>query len=110
MGRGRDRGRLAEGLDAAAGSVFQRGEREGAQSGAVVEAAEVLLGLGRNDRRQQDRLFSLYARDQSALWAARGHRHAAGRRLAPSVRARRAPGAWKFFAPTPRNTATPSPR
>ena len=42
-----------------------------------VEAAEVVLGLGRDDRQQQDRLLPLHARDQHALRARRSGRHAA---------------------------------
>ena len=58
----------------------------------TVEAAEILLVLGRNDRRQQDRLLPVYARHQPALRTARGAADAArGRRPGERVPPPRAP-------------------
>ena len=55
------------------------------------EAAEIVLGLGRDDRQQQDRLLPLHARDQHALRARRSDRHAARGRARERVRAPRPP-------------------
>ena len=52
-----------------------------------LEAAEVLLGLGRDDRGEQDRLLPLHAGDQHALRARRSDRHAARGRARERVRA-----------------------
>ncbi len=91
MGRGRHRGRLAEGADAAARPFVQRGEREGAQGFSGREAAAVLLGLGGDARVQQDRLLPLHAGDEPALRAARGVAHAAGGGPGECLRAPRPP-------------------
>ena len=50
MGRRRHRRRRAEGPDAAARHVVQRGQRQGARRVEDFEAAEVVLGLGRHAR------------------------------------------------------------
>src|SRR5665811_1724273 len=77
MGCGRYRRRLEERPDTAARAVVQCGQRQGARCRKNVEAAEILLELGRNARAQQERLFSLYAGDQSALRPARVAQYAA---------------------------------
>ena len=46
MGRGRDRRGLTEGPDAPARPLVQRDQREGAEGFAVVQAPEVVLGVG----------------------------------------------------------------
>ena len=91
VGRRRHGRRLAEGPDAAAGAVVQRARREGARRREEFEAAEVVLGLGRDDRQQQDRLLPLHARDQHALRARRSDRHAARGGPGERVRAARPP-------------------
>ena len=51
VGRRRHRRRLAEGPDAAAGPVVQRGQRQGARRQQDGEAAALVLGLGRDASR-----------------------------------------------------------
>ncbi len=58
MARRRHRRRIAEGADAAAGAVVQRGQRQGARGGEDREAAAVVLGLERDDRDQPERATS----------------------------------------------------
>src|SRR6478609_4689580 len=64
-------------IDAAGRHVFQRGEREGVCGGEKLAAGEVVLGLGRHARHEQDRFLSLHPGDADAAWARRRHRHAA---------------------------------
>jgi alanine-glyoxylate transaminase/serine-glyoxylate transaminase/serine-pyruvate transaminase len=52
-----------------------------------LDVAEVVLGVGRNARREQDGLLPVHAVDQPALWPARSTRHAAGGRAGERVRA-----------------------
>ena len=91
MGRRRHRRRLAEGPDAAARPVVQRGQRQGARGGEDLQAAEVVLGVGRDARHEQERLLPLHAGDQHALRPRRGDRHAARGRARQRVRAPRPP-------------------
>ena len=75
-----------KGLMLPPGPLVQRARREGAERRQEREAAEVLLGLGGDDRGEQDRLLPLHARDQHALRARRGSRHAARGRARERVR------------------------
>src|SRR6267142_1741971 len=79
MGRRRHRRRLTEGPDAAAGPVIQLHLAQGACRIQVGAAAAQLLGVGRDDRQWQERLFPVHAGDQPALWPRRGAEDAARR-------------------------------
>src|SRR4030095_13571180 len=87
----RDGGRLAEGADAAAGDQLQSALAQGAGGEPYCEAAEVVLGLGRNRDDEQDRLLAVHAEHQSALWPGGIDRDAARGRAAERVRATPAP-------------------
>ena len=100
MGRRRHRRRLAEGTDAAAGAVVQRGQRQGARREQAREAAALVLALGRDDRDEPAGLLSVDAGDQPPLRPARGARDAARGRPAEGVRAPR--------SGTPKRRAAPS--
>ncbi|CAA9328394.1 MAG: Serine--glyoxylate aminotransferase, partial [uncultured Nocardioidaceae bacterium] len=88
VGRRRDRRRLPEGPDAAAGAGLQRGEREGPRGLAIGGPAEVVLGLGADHGHQPERLLALHPRHQPALRAsgrpADARRGGARQRLRPS--------------------------
>ena len=77
VGRRRRRFGLAEGLDAAAGSVVHGHQPEGARCVQEGDAAALLLELGGHDRHQRVRHVPLHAGHRAALWARRGDRHAA---------------------------------
>ena len=72
MGRRRHGRRRAEGADAAARHVVQRGERQGAGGCEDLEDAEVVLGMGGHARHEQDRLLPLHAGDPDAAGPRRG--------------------------------------
>ena len=107
---------LAEGAHAAAGPELQRHQRKGACGLALRPVAEVVLGVGADDRRQSDRLLPVHARHQSAVRLERSAAHAGRRGSArmslpgiagwPRPRARRfAPGAWRSCAGARKSTA-----
>ena len=77
VGRRRLRRRRAEGPDAAARHVVQRGERQGARRHQDLQAHQVVLGLGRDAGDEQDRLLPLHAGDADAARPRRRHRDAA---------------------------------
>ncbi len=93
MGRRRHRRRFAEGPDAAARTVVQRDQREGARRIESREDAALLLGLERDARAERQRLLPVHAGDQPALRPARGDRDAARRGAAERLRAPRTPRA-----------------
>ena len=67
-----------KGPDAAAGAVVQRDQRQGARGVARRRSCRARTGTGTDMlAMQHDRLFPVHARDQPALRAARGARHAA---------------------------------
>ena len=89
VGRRRDGRGLAEGPDAAAGPVVQRGQRQGARGVADRAAAALLLGLGRDaSRRTSNGFFPVHAGDQPALRAARGDRRCCSKKACENVFAR----------------------
>ncbi len=88
MGCRRHRRRLAERPDAAAGTLVQRDQRQGARGVETREAAALVLGVERDDRDERDWLFPLHARDQPALRTARSARDAAREEGLPNVFAR----------------------
>ena len=92
MGRRRLRRRRAEGPDAAARHVVQRHQRQGARREQDLEAAEVVLGLGRDADHEQSRLLPLHAGDADAAGPQRRHRHAARGRARQRVRPPSPPG------------------
>ena len=92
MGRRRHRRRRAEGPDAAARHVVQRDQRQGAGRQQDLQAAEVVLGLGRDADHEQDRLLPLHAGDADAARPRVSHRDAARGRPRQRVRAPRPPG------------------
>ena len=91
LGRRRHGGRLAEGPDAAARPLLQRGEREGDRGVQDLEDDQGVLELGRDAGGQRQRLVPLHARHQPALRPQRGLRHAAGGRARRGVRPPRPP-------------------
>ncbi len=121
MGRRRHRRRRAEGPDAAARHVVQRHQRQGAGSGQDLEAAEVVLVVGRHADHEQGRLLPLHAGDADAAGPRRVDRHAARGRPRQRVRAPRrasarrraarcAPGVSKSCAASRNIIRRPSPR
>ena len=69
MGRRRLGRRRAEGPDAAARHVVQRHQRQGARGQQDLQAAEVVLRLGRHAQHEQGRLLPLHAGDADAAAA-----------------------------------------
>ena len=115
VGRRRDRRRLAEGTDAAAGTGVQRRQREGARVAATGRVSALLLRLGADHRGQPRRLLSLHPGDQPALRAcARRSRCSRRRRSTPCSPATSAtprpraapcgPGGWRCSARTSAST------
>ena len=86
MGRRRFGRRRAEGPDAAARHVVQRGERQGAGRQQDRQDAEVVLRLGRHDEHEQGRLLPLHAGDADAAGPRGRHRDAARGRARQRVR------------------------
>ena len=120
MGRRRHHRRRAEGPDAAARHVVQRGERQGAARVEDGEAAEIVLLLGRHADHEQARLLSLHAGDADAATASiRRSRCCTKKASTTSSRAitgwprrraaRCAPGASRSFAASRNTTRRRSP-
>jgi Aminotransferase class-V len=63
----RHRGRLAEGADAAAGALLQRGVGQGAGREPGQPAAALVLGLAGHGQAQSGRLFSVHPGDEPAV-------------------------------------------
>ena len=91
LGRRCHGGGLAEGPDAAARPLLQRGEREGGRGVQELQDAQGVLELGGDAGGQRQRLVPLHARDQPDLWPERGLRHAARGRPRLGVRPPRPP-------------------
>ena len=91
LGRRRHGGGLAEGPDAAARPLLQRGQREGGRGVEELQDAQGVLELGGDAGGQRQRLVPLHARHQPDLRPQRGLRHAAGGRARRGVRAPCAP-------------------
>ena len=87
VGRRRRHGRLAEGPDDAARHLLQRLVAQGDRGEQGGDAAQGLLGLGRDRRDEQGRLLAVDAEHQPALCAVGGARHdprpGAGRGVRP---------------------------
>ena len=76
VGRRRRHGRLAEGPDDAARHLLQRLVAQGDRGEQGGDAAQGLLGLGRDRRDEQGRLLAVDAEHESALRLVGGARHA----------------------------------
>ena len=121
MGRRRLRRRRAEGPDAAARHVVQRGQRQGARGQQDLQDAEVVLRLGRDADDEQGRLLPLHAGDADAAGPRASASRCCTRKASttcspvttgwpkpPAARSR--PGAWKTSTRTPASIRRPSPR
>ena len=84
-------GGAQKGLMLPPGMSFNAHQRQGAGGGEELEAAEVVLRLGRHARHEQDRLLPLHAGDPDAARPRRRHRHAARGRPRQRVRPPRPP-------------------